>query len=60
MIRHLIVARLKLRSALEEYEGSNQLDWFTQRILEAVKAIYAARLEATASGSWTAPRRRAA
>ncbi len=46
MMRHLDNARLELRRALEEHEGSGELDKLTRLILEAVRAITAARREA--------------
>ncbi len=46
MMRHLDAARLELRRALEEHEGSGELDKLTRLILEAVTAITAARREA--------------
>ena len=45
MRRHLDNARLELRRALEEHEGSGELDRLTRLILEAVRAITAARRE---------------
>ena len=48
MITFLGRARLELRRALEEHPGANELDQVTRCILEAVRAITAARREAMA------------
>jgi hypothetical protein len=46
MMRHLDTARLELRLALEDHQGASELDAATRLILEAVRAITAARREA--------------
>jgi hypothetical protein len=48
MMRHLDNARLELRRTLEEHEGADHLDLLARRILEAVRAIEAARREVMA------------
>ncbi len=48
MMHHLDNARMELRHALEEHEGSRELDALTRLVLEAVRAINAARREVAA------------
>jgi hypothetical protein len=57
MVGHLDNARLELRQVLERHQGSCELDALTSLVLEAFRAITAARRVAVAIDNGPKPRR---